>query len=88
MLIIGILVFGLAVGWLAQLALGMGTRPNGQSLVAGLLGSFVGGTLASLVGDEDFGFRPAGLIGSFVGALIVLLVWGAFARRRGTARQV
>ena len=85
MLILGILVFGMAIGWLAQLVLGMGTRPNGQSLVAGLLGSFVGGTLGSLLGDEGFRLRPAGLIGSFVGALLVLLAWGAFARRRRTA---
>jgi uncharacterized membrane protein YeaQ/YmgE (transglycosylase-associated protein family) len=81
-LILAILVFGMAVGWLAQLVLGMGTRPNGQSLVAGLVGSLVGGTLGSLLGDEGFRIRPAGLIGAFVGALLVLLAWGAFARRR------
>lgn len=85
MLILAILVFGMAVGWLAQLVLGMGTRPNAQSLVAGLVGSLVGGTLGSLLGNEDFRIRPAGLVGSFVGALLVLLAWGAFARRRRTA---
>ena len=43
MLILAILGFGMIVGWLAQLVLGMGTRPNAQSLIAGLVGSFVGG---------------------------------------------
>ena len=75
MLILAILAFGMLVGWLAQLVLGMGTRPNAQSLIAGLVGSFVGGTLASLLSNEDFEIRPSGLIGSFVGAVIVLLIW-------------
>lgn len=75
MLILAIIAFGMLVGWLAQLVLGMGTRPNAQSLIAGLVGSFVGGTLASLLANEDFAIRPSGLIGSFVGAVIVLLIW-------------
>lgn len=33
MLILAILAFGMLVGWLAQLVLGMGTRPNAQSLI-------------------------------------------------------
>jgi uncharacterized membrane protein YeaQ/YmgE (transglycosylase-associated protein family) len=74
-LILAIIAFGMLVGWLAQLVLGMGTRPNAQSLIAGLVGSFVGGTLASLLSNEDFEIRPSGLIGSFVGAVIVLLIW-------------
>jgi len=74
-LILAIIAFGMLVGWLAQLVLGMGTRPNAQSLIAGLVGSFVGGTLASLLSNEDFAIRPSGLIGSFVGAVIVLLIW-------------
>ena len=59
MLILGILAFGMISGWLAQLVLGMGTRPNAQSLIAGIAGSFVGGLLASLIagvvtgGDVD-----------------------------------
>ena len=75
MLILGILVFGMLVGWLAQLVLGMGTRPNAQSLIAGLVGSFVGGTLANLIAGDGLDIAPSGLIGSFVGAVIVLLIW-------------
>ncbi len=75
MLILGIIVFGLFVGWLAQLVLGMGTRPNAQSLIAGLTGSFVGGLLVSLLAGDGIKLQASGLIGSFVGAIIVLAVW-------------
>lgn len=81
MLILAIIAFGMIVGWLAQLVLGMGTRPNAQSLVAGLLGSLVGGTLASILSNEDFKLQFSGLIGSFVGAVIVLLIWGLIQSR-------
>lgn len=81
MLILAILVFGMFVGWLAQLLLGMGTRPNAQSLIAGLAGSFVGGLLASLIAGDGLNLRPSGLIGSFVGAVIVLLIWRAVDSR-------
>lgn len=71
------------IGWLAQLVLGMGTRPNAQSLIAGLVGSFVGGLIASLLAGDGLSIRPSGLIGSFVGAIIVLLVWRAVENRQG-----
>jgi uncharacterized membrane protein YeaQ/YmgE (transglycosylase-associated protein family) len=80
-LILAILGFGFLVGWLAQLVLGMGSKPNGQSLIAGLVGSFVGGLLASLIAGDGLELRPSGLIGSFVGAVIVLLIWRAMDSR-------
>jgi uncharacterized membrane protein YeaQ/YmgE (transglycosylase-associated protein family) len=80
-LILAILAFGMIVGWLAQLVLGMGTRPNAQSLIAGLVGSFVGGLLASVLAGDGLNLRPSGLIGSFVGAIIVLLIWRAVDSR-------
>ena len=75
MLILAIIGFGMLIGWLAQITLGMGSKPNGQSLIAGLVGSFVGGLLASLIAGDGLNLRPSGLIGSFVGAVIVLAVW-------------
>jgi uncharacterized membrane protein YeaQ/YmgE (transglycosylase-associated protein family) len=81
-LILAILGFGMLVGWAAQLVLGMGTRPNAQSLIAGIGGSFVGGTLASLTTGNGFNISPSGLIGSFVGAIIVLLIWRAVESRK------
>ena len=81
MLILAILAVGMLIGWLAQLVLGMGTRPNAQSLVAGILGSLVGGLLASLLAGDGLRIRFSGLLGSFVGAIIVLLVWRAIDSR-------
>ena len=83
MLILALLGFGMLIGWLAQLVLGMGTRPNAQSLIAGLVGSFVGGLIASLLAGDGLSIQPSGLIGSFVGAIIVLLVWRAVESRQG-----
>jgi uncharacterized membrane protein YeaQ/YmgE (transglycosylase-associated protein family) len=39
-----------------------------------LVGSFVGGTLASLLFTRAFGL-PAGWFGSIIGAVIALLIW-------------
>ena len=82
MLILAIIVMGMLIGWLAQLALGMGTKPNAQSLVAGIVGSFVGGLVVSLLAGDGIKLRPSGIIGSFLGAIVVLLIWDRVARRR------
>lgn len=73
MLFIGIILFGMLVGAAAQLILG---RRGGQinwpvAFGAGVLGSFVGGLLGSLVSNEGLALRPSGIIGSIVGAVIV-----------------
>jgi uncharacterized membrane protein YeaQ/YmgE (transglycosylase-associated protein family) len=81
-LILLIIAFGMLIGWLAQLALGQGTRPDGQSLVAGIVGSFVGGMLGSLLAGDGLAIRPSGIIGTFVGAVVVIVIWNAVARRQ------
>lgn len=75
-LILGILVFGMAVGALAQIVLGRSGRAVDWPLAlgAGLGGSFVGGLLASLLAGDGLSLRPSGLIGSFVGAVIVTAI--------------
>lgn len=85
MLLIAILVFGLGIGWIAQLILGRGTRPNAQSLVAGLVGSLVGGLLSSLLFGDGIELRPSGILGSIVGAMLVLVVWSAVSARSGAS---
>jgi len=84
MLILTIIVIGMAAGWLAQLLLGRNVN-LGEALVAGLIGSFVGGLLVSLLTGGGLAIRPSGLMGTIVGAVIVLAVWGAI-RRRSTSR--
>jgi uncharacterized membrane protein YeaQ/YmgE (transglycosylase-associated protein family) len=77
-LILGIIGIGMLIGALAQLALGGGGRDGfnwGLALVAGIVGSFIGGLLASLIAGDGLALRPSGLIGSFVGALIITAIW-------------
>lgn len=77
MLILGLIAFGMLVGWLAQLALGSSRRGVDWTLalIAGLVGSFVGGMLLTWIFDDGMELRPSGLIGSFLGAVIVTFVW-------------
>jgi uncharacterized membrane protein YeaQ/YmgE (transglycosylase-associated protein family) len=85
MLILGLIVFGMLIGAIAQLILGKDQRTGfdwGMALGAGLLGSFVGGLLASLIAGDGLAFRPSGIIGSIIGAVIVTAVWRAVGKRR------
>jgi uncharacterized membrane protein YeaQ/YmgE (transglycosylase-associated protein family) len=83
-LLLAILVFGLFAGWLANLILGGSPRPAdwGPILIAGVVGSFVGGLLASLLSGDGLDLRPSGLIGTVVGAVIVLAIFQAVQARK------
>jgi uncharacterized membrane protein YeaQ/YmgE (transglycosylase-associated protein family) len=87
MIILFIIVWGMAIGWIAWLVVrGFGEPVSwGTALVAGLLGSFVGGLLVSLISGDGLELRASGIIGSIVGAIIVLLVIGAVQRRSRSA---
>jgi uncharacterized membrane protein YeaQ/YmgE (transglycosylase-associated protein family) len=53
-----------------------------MTAVLGVVGSFVGGFVASLVTHERVAdFNTAGLIGSVLGALLVLFLVGRFSSR-------
>lgn len=84
MLILTIIVIGLAAGWIAQLVLSRDTGNRGEALAVGLIGSFVGGLLGSLVAGDGLSIRPSGLIGTVLGAIVVLAIWGAV---RGKSRS-
>lgn len=88
MLILGLIALGMLLGWLAQLVLGR--RRAGidwtLALVAGLVGSFVGGLLVSLLAGDGLSLRPSGIIGSFVGALLVTVVWTRLIEPRRATR--
>ena len=84
MLLLAILVFGLFAGWLANLILGGSPRPAdwGPILAAGVIGSFVGGLLGSLLSGDGLELRASGLIGTVVGAVIVLAIFQALQSRK------
>ena len=83
MLILGLILFGMLVGAGAQLILGRSAKRIdwAVALVAGLVGSFVGGLLISLLSGDGLRFRPSGIIGSLVGALLVTAGWQWYRRR-------
>jgi len=77
MLILGLILFGMLIGAAAQLILGReGKRIDWtMAIAAGLVGSFGGGLLVSLIAGDGIKFRASGIIGSIVGAIIVTLIW-------------
>jgi uncharacterized membrane protein YeaQ/YmgE (transglycosylase-associated protein family) len=87
MLILGLILFGMLIGAAAQLILGKsgGSIDWTMAIVAGLVGSFLGGLIFSLIAGDGIEFRASGIIGSIVGALIVTALWRYFAGRSKTA---
>ncbi|HET8569702.1 MAG TPA: GlsB/YeaQ/YmgE family stress response membrane protein [Candidatus Limnocylindria bacterium] len=86
--LVGLLVFlimGLIAGFIAR-ALMPGPDPMGWvgTMVLGVIGSFVGGTLAALLFGGTLQLSAAGLIGSIIGAIIALWIWRTMAGRRTT----
>ncbi len=79
-----LLVFGMAVGWVAQLLVrGFDTRVNwGEALITGIVGSFVGGMIGSLIFEGELRLRPSGIIGSVLGAVLLLLLLNVFRRNK------
>jgi uncharacterized membrane protein YeaQ/YmgE (transglycosylase-associated protein family) len=82
--IIWTIIIGLLAGIVAKLLIpGSTYEPKGFVLTA-ILG-IVGAIVATYLGQAVGWYGPndaAGFIGAVVGAVIVLLVWGAIARRR------
>jgi uncharacterized membrane protein YeaQ/YmgE (transglycosylase-associated protein family) len=87
MLILGLILFGMLIGAGAQLILGRdgGSVDWTMAIVAGLVGSFVGGLLISLIAGDGIELRASGIIGSLVGAIVVTAIWRWAAGRSKTA---
>ncbi len=77
MLILAIIVLGMVAGAGAQLILGRsrGRIDWSMAIVAGLVGSFIGGLLFSLLSGDGLDLKPSGIIGSLVGAILVTAGW-------------
>ena len=76
--IIGFLVFGLFVGFLARLIVpGRQKLGMGMTLLLGVIGSLVGGVVATALGTGDFG--ELNILGSIVAiiASVFLVVVGS-----------
>ena len=74
--IIGWIIIGLIAGAIARWIM-PGADPMGWlgTIVLGIVGSLVGGTLLNLITGGGLELSAAGILGSILGALIVLYVW-------------
>jgi uncharacterized membrane protein YeaQ/YmgE (transglycosylase-associated protein family) len=81
--IIWTIIIGFVAGIIAKFITPGDNEPSGFILttVLGIAGAFLATWLGQALGWYSAG-EGAGLIGAVVGAVIVLLVWGAVARRR------
>lgn len=74
--IIGWIIIGLIAGAVARWLM-PGPDPMGWlgTIVLGIVGSLVGGTLLNVLFGSGLELSAAGILGSILGALIVLWVW-------------
>ena len=80
--IVTLLIIGLVAGFIARaLVPGKDAMSIPATIALGVVGSFVGGFLARLIGRGDDGFSTAGLLGSIVGAVLALLVYNAVTKK-------
>ncbi len=87
--IIAWIVLGLIAGAIAK-AVDPAARGGGGiigTMLLGIIGAFVGGTLASLLSGHGFtiaaaGLNPVGIVVAVIGAIIAVFVWHRIA---GTA---
>ena len=88
--IIGLIVIGLIAGFIARAVVpGRQSLSILQTILLGIVGSFVGGFLGRLLFGSGNGFvQPSSWIGSIIGAIIVLVIYLAVKRRSGGARTV
>ena len=88
---LGFILYLIVVGFIAGLiarALVPGRDPLsfGETMVLGIVGSFIGGFLGYALFGEDLdqgALQPSGIVGSLVGAVIALLIWRAISGSGG-----
>ena len=74
--IIGLIIIGLIAGAVARWIM-PGPDPMGWlgTIVLGIVGSLVGGTILGLLFGGTLELSAAGIVGSILGALLVLFIW-------------
>ena len=83
-IILGIIGWGLLIGFIATMILGGPERARewGPMILGGLAGSFVGGTLGNLLTGDGLDLAASGFFGSIIGAVIVLGIYRAVRSRQ------
>lgn len=86
--ILYLLVVGIIAGYLGRLLV-PGRDPMGfwATVLLGIVGSFIGGTLGALLFGGEFTISTGGIIASIIGAIIAVLIYRAVGgKSRDTAR--
>lgn len=83
MSVIGAIIIGLIVGFIAKLITPGDPKPRGFILTAvlGIAGALVAQFLGQAIGLYQSG-EPAGFFGAIMGSVIILLIWRQMARAR------
>jgi uncharacterized membrane protein YeaQ/YmgE (transglycosylase-associated protein family) len=81
-LLLYLLVIGVVAGFLARLLVpGRNPMGFGATVLLGIIGSFVGGLLGTLIFSGELVLAPGGIISSVIGAVVALLVYRAVISR-------
>jgi len=77
------IIIGLIAGALARLIM-PGKDPMGilGTIVLGIIGSFIGGFVSTLIWRTETGFHPGGLLLSLLGAIFALWIWRMIQSRK------
>ena len=86
--IVGLIIIGLFAGWIARaLVPGKQSMTILQTILLGVIGSFVGGFLGRLLFHHGSGFvQTSSWIGSIIGSVIALLIYIQVEQRRDLKR--
>jgi uncharacterized membrane protein YeaQ/YmgE (transglycosylase-associated protein family) len=79
------LIIGLVAGALARLIM-PGRDPMGiiATMILGIVGSIIGGLVASFIWRTNTGFHPGGFILALLGAIFALWIWRMVRSRTTT----
>lgn len=78
--IVGVIIIGIAAGWIAEQV--MGRRHDIiTNLIVGVIGAFVGAFIANMLGIAFAGYVGSLIVAS-VGAIVLLALLNLFKRRR------
>ena len=86
--IVTLIVVGAIAGFLARAIVpGRQHMGIGATILLGIVGSFVGGLLASLIFRQTLDLHPTGIIGSVIGAIIALVIYMKATSRRSVGSR-
>lgn len=92
--VLGMIIVGFIAGYVARAVIpGDQKLSVFQTLLLGVVGSFIGGFLGYVIFEKDLengAFQASGILGSIIGAVIVLFIYsrtGAGRKRFGSPRS-